>query len=158
MDLPAVDVYGAVHKGIRYALLELLRRMGTVDPLDGSSFDMLFDDLDGAFYLCAAHAEQEERYVHKVVEAHSPGALRGASDAHEALGQQLEQLRAALSELACADAPAKPGLYRVFYLQYSSFVAQCLEHMVQEELRVQALLEQLFSEAEVRAIQSSMLG
>ncbi|HKU43518.1 MAG TPA: hypothetical protein VJR89_35390, partial [Polyangiales bacterium] len=47
---------------------------------------------------------------------------------------------------------------RVFYLQYSSFVAQCLEHMVQEELRVQALLEQLFSEAEVRAIQSSMLG
>ncbi|HKP57050.1 MAG TPA: hemerythrin domain-containing protein [Polyangiales bacterium] len=157
-QLPQVDVYGAVHKGIRYALLDLLRRMGTVAPSDTSNLDMLFDDLDGAFYLCATHAEQEERYVHRAIEAASPGALTALDAAHAGLGELLEALRAAMADLGGAPAEHKPGLYRRFYLQYSSFVAQCLEHMSQEELGVQALLERLFTTEQIHAIQSSMLA
>jgi hypothetical protein len=158
MSLPQVDVYGAVHKGIRYALLDLLRRMGAVAVNDSSSVDMLLDDLDGAFYLCAAHADQEERYIHRAIEAARPGALGNVEAAHAGLDELLPALRAAMAELSGATPAEKPGLFRVFYLNYSSFVAQCLEHMAQEELRVQVLLEQLFTSDEVRTIQSSLLG
>jgi hemerythrin-like domain-containing protein len=156
--LPQVDVYGAVHKGIRYALVELLRRMGTVAAGDTSNLDMLLDDLDGALYLCTAHSEQEERYVHRLIEAASPGALTVLEAAHSGLGGLLDSLRAAMAALTSAPVEDKPGLYRLFYLQYASFVAQCLEHMSQEELGVQALLEQLFSTEQIHAIQSTMLA
>jgi hypothetical protein len=156
--LPQVDVYGAVHKGIRYALLDLLRRMGTVAPSDASGVDMVLDDLEGAFYLCAAHSAQEERYVHTVIEAESPGALGRFDAAHAGLGDILDQLRTATVEVQCAEPEARPGAFRVLYLRYSSFVAQALEHMCQEELEVQALLERLFGPDKIRAIQTSMLG
>ena len=156
--LPQVDVYGAVHKGIRYALLDLLRRMGTVAASDTSNFDMLLDDLDGAFYLCATHAEHEQRYIHGVVEQASPGALTALDAAHDGLGELLESLRTAMAELSGAPAEHKPGMYRLFYLQYCRFVAQCLEHMAHEELHVQALLERLFSSEQIGAIQARMLG
>jgi len=156
--LPQVDVYGAVHKGVRYALLDLLRRMGTVAASDSSQLDMLLDDLDGAFYLCATHSEQEERYIHSAIEAASPGALTTLEAAHAGLGELLEALRVAMSALTSAPPEQKPGLYRSFYLQYSSFVAQCLEHMAQEELHIQALLERLFSADQIRDMQSSLLA
>jgi hypothetical protein len=156
--LPQVDVYGAVHKGIRYALLDLLRRMGTVAPNDGSGVEMVLDDLDGAFYLCAAHSAQEERYVHAVIEAESPGALSGFDAAHAALGEVLESLREATGAVLCAKPAARPGLFRLLYLRYSSFVARALEHMSDEELVVQALLERLFPPERIRDIQINMLG
>jgi hypothetical protein len=156
--LPQVDVYGAVHKGIRYALLDLLRRMGTVAPSDSSGVDMVLDDLEGAFYLCAAHSAQEERYVHAVIEAESPGALGRFDAAHAGLGDILEALRTATNDLQCAEPDARPGLFRLLYLRYSSFVAQALHHMSEEELEVQALLERSFPEEKIRAIQLSLLG
>jgi hypothetical protein len=156
--LPQVDVYGAVHKGIRYALLDLLRRMGTIAPNDASGVDMVLDDLEGTFYLCAAHSAQEERYVHAVIESASPGALGRFDAAHAGLGDILERLRTTTVEVQCAEPDARPGSFRLLYLRYSSFVAQALEHMSQEELEVQALLEQLFVPDKIRAIQRSMLG
>jgi hypothetical protein len=156
--LPQVDVYGAVHKGIRYALLDLLRRMGTVAPSDTSGVDMVLDDLEGAFYLCAVHSAQEERYVHAVIEGESPGALGRYDAAHAGLGDVLEELRAATVEVQCAEPEQRPGLFRLLYLRYSRFVAQALEHMCEEELEVQALLERLFPVEKIRAIQLSMFG
>ena len=156
--LPQVDVYGAVHKGIRYALLDLLRRMGTVAPTDTSGVEMVLDDLDGAFYLCAAHAAQEDRYVHSVIEGARPGALARFDAVHAALGEILEALRTATGEVLCAAPELRPGRFRLLYLRYATFVAQALEHMSEEEIEVQALLEQLFSLEQLRAIQHSMLG
>src|SRR5262252_8345330 len=156
--LPQVDVYGAVHKGIRYALLDLLRRMGTVAPTDASSVEMVLDDLDGAFYLCAAHAAQEERYVHAAIEAASPGVLARFGAAHTALGDVLEELRTATSEVLCAAPESRPGGFRALYLRYSTFVAHALEHMSEEETVVQDLLERLFSVEQIRTIQRDMLG
>jgi hypothetical protein len=156
--LPHVDVYGAVHKGIRYALLDLLRRMGTVAVSDSSEVDMVLDDLEGAFYLCAAHSAQEERYVHAVIEAESPGALVRLDAAHAGLGELLEQLRETTVAVQCADAESRPGLFRHLYLRYSSFVAHALQHMCEEEFEVQALLERTFSTEKIRSIQQSMLA
>lgn len=156
--LPQVDVYGAVHKGIRYALLDLLRRMGTVAPSETSEVDMVLDDLEGAFYLCAAHAAQEERYVHTVIEAESPGALVRLDAAHAGLGDILEQLREATAAVQCADSAARPGLFRSLYLRYSSFVAQALQHMCEEEIEVQALLERMFLPEKIRSIQQGMIA
>jgi hypothetical protein len=154
--VPQVDVYGAVHKGIRYALLDLLRRMGTVAPSETSEVDMVLDDLEGAFYLCAAHSAQEERYIHAVIEAENPGALVRLDAAHAGLGEILEQLRETTVAVQCAGPGERPGLFRDLYLRYSSFVAHALQHMCEEEVEVQALLEKLFSTEKIRAIQQAM--
>lgn len=156
--LPPVDVYGAVHKGIRYALLDLLRRMGTVAPSETSEVDMVLDDLEGAFYLCAVHSAQEERFVHAVIEAENPGALVRIDAAHAGLGEILEQLREATAAVQCAEPDQRPGLFRTLYLRYSSFVAQALQHMCEEEIEVQALLERMFPTEKIRTIQHAMLA
>lgn len=156
--LPEVDVFGAVHKGIRYALVDLLRRMGTVTPSDASEVDMVLDDLEGAVYLCAAHSTQEERYVHAVIEARSPGALSRFDAAHAGLGDILEVLREHTVAVQCAEPGARAGLFRVLYLRYATFVAQALHHMSEEELIVQPLLEQLLTPDELRATYASMIG
>lgn len=158
VSLPQVDVYGAVHKGIRYALLDLLRRMGTVAPTDTSGVEMVLDDLDGAFYLCVAHSAQEERYVHSAIEAASPGALARFDAAHAKLAEILDELRTATGEVLCAAPEARPGRFRLLYLRYSTFVARALEHMSDEEIAVQGLLEQLFSVEQLRTIRQTMLG
>jgi hypothetical protein len=119
---------------------------------------MVLDDLEGAFYLCAAHSAQEERYVHAVIEAESPGALLRYDAVHSGLGDILERLRSATVDVQCAEPDARPGLFRLLYLHYSSFVAKALEHMCEEELEVQALLDRLFPAEKVRAIQISLLG
>ncbi len=156
--MPQADVYGAVHKGIRYALLDLLRRMGTVSPSETSQVDMVLDDLESVFYLCVAHSAQEERFVHTVIEAENPAALVRLDAAHAGLGDLLDRLREATAAVQCAEPDARPGLFRSLYLRYSSFVAQALQHMCEEEIEVQALLERMFSPEKIRAIQHAMLA
>lgn len=150
--LPEVDVYGAVHKGVRYALLDLLRRMGTVAPDDSAGVEMVLDDLDGLFYLCVVHAEHEERYIHERIEARKPGASSRFGAVHAGLHERVEALRVLMAEVQGADAAEKPARYRSLYLRYCSFVAQALEHMTEEELEIQPLLDRLFTVDEVRAI------
>ena len=154
--LPEVDVYGAVHKGVRYALLDLLRRMGTVSPLETANVEMVLDDLDGLFYLCAAHAEHEERFVHQRVEERAPGALARFDTAHAALSEVLEAMRALMVEVQGATPETRAAHYRHLYLRYASFVAQALEHMTQEELEIQPLLDRLFTADEVREIYATI--
>jgi hypothetical protein len=106
--------------------------------------------------LCAAHSAQEERYIHAVIEAENPGALVRLDAAHAGLGEILEQLRETTVAVQCAGPGERPGRFRDLYLRYSSFVAHALQHMCEEEVEVQALLEKLFSTEKIRAIQQAM--
>jgi len=156
--LPRVDLYGPVHKGLRWALTTLLTRMGATDFAAGARVPELLDDLDGVLYLCASHVEHEDRHIHPVIERKRPGRTAALVAEHRAHDADIAELRGLAQELATGPETARSATGRALYLRFSSFVAETLGHMLEEELVIEPLLEQLCTEAELAAIHHELLA
>lgn len=156
--LPALDLYGAVHKGLRLGLLELVTRMARIEVDDCSAAQRAIDDLDGLLYLCERHAEHEDRHLHRAVEQRRAGGSAEQALDHERQRLDVLALRSLALATTSADQAERPRLWRALQLGYSRFVGENLVHMAQEEERMQLQLEQLYDTAELGAIQRTLLG
>jgi hypothetical protein len=156
--LPRLDLYGPVHKGLRWALTSLLTRMGAADFEGGARVPELLDDLDGVLYLCASHVAHEDRHIHPALARKRPLLADALASEHRAHEEAIAELRAIASRLASGPEPLAAANGRALYLRFSSFVAEALDHMVEEELVVEPLLEQLYTDAELAAIQDALLA
>ena len=67
------DIYGPIHKGLRLAHGELLRRMGRAD-FDAGVEAGLLADLRTHLELASKHLAHEEGVIHPALEARTPGA------------------------------------------------------------------------------------
>ena len=154
----AHDLYGPVHKGLRLALTRLLVRLGAQDWTDNDGSAALLDAVRAQLDISAAHLRHEEEHIHRLLDARLPeGAVRPRHqhDAHEASFADLSLL----VETIAAAAPAqRPVLGRRLYLRFSTFVAEDLEHMAEEEQAVQPMLQALLSDAEMRAVEAGILA
>ena len=150
--VPAVDVYGAIHKGLRYALCELVERAGLTSPHDASGTQRILDDLEGTLYLLIAHGEHEEQHLHSALEARRAGSSAPFVATHDALDQRATQLRALACAFTSSAQEQRAGRWRAFYLRLASYAAAQLAHMSDEEERAQPLLDALYGEGELRAI------
>jgi hypothetical protein len=156
--LPALDLYGAVHKGLRLGLLELVTRLARIDADECDEAQRAIDDLDGLLYLCERHAEHEDRHLHRAVEQRRAGGSADQSRDHEQQRQEVLALRALALATTSADRAERPRLWRALQLRYSRFVGENLVHMAQEEEGMQRQLEQLYDIAELGAIQRALLA
>ena len=155
--VPVVDVYGAIHKGLRYCLCELLTRTALTAAHDAAATARIFDDLDGALYLLGRHGEHEERHLHAALEARRAGSSAPFAAIHELLERTTAELRACVCAYNSAPPGARAGAWRAFYLSLSGFTGLQLAHMSDEELRAQPLLDALYPEPELRAIHQGLL-
>jgi len=156
--LPRVDLYGPVHKGLRWALTTLLGRMGATDFAAGAKVPELLDDLDGVLYLCASHVEHEERHLHPAIERRCPGRTADLAAEHRTHDRDMAELRALAQALVTGPATSWPATGRALYLRFSRFVADTLDHMLEEELVVEPLLEQLYTQKELEALHHELLA
>jgi hypothetical protein len=156
--LPAYDLYGPVHKGLRYALAELSIRFGTCPVEEPGAVDRMLDDLEGLFYLLVCHAAHEDERVHAAIEARAPGAATRFAAAHARQERMLAELR----ELICAVASATPesfaGHWRTLALRFAALTAEHLAHMSEEEEYAQPLLERLYSLEELEQLHAAVLA
>ncbi len=155
--LPKVDLYGPVHKGIRWALSSLLTRMGAVDFTDCGRVAALLDDLDGVLYLCESHVAHEDRHVHPFIEAKLPGGSERLAADHRAHERGIVELRALATALTGSKPPAAAAAGRALYLAFSRFVAETLAHMAEEESVTEPLLEQYATLEELAALHEAIL-
>lgn len=156
--LPRFDFYGPVHKGLRWALSSVLVRLGSCTPADAANVQVALDDLEGVLYLFAYHAAHEDRHVHKALEARRAGSSAPFAAAHEKQEAMIAELRALAAQLAAAPAVEVAPILRSLYLQFARFAAENLEHMTEEEVDGQSLLEALYTRDEIEQLSNQVRG
>lgn len=150
------DIYGPIHKGLRYAHGHMTIRLGAADY--GADLAPLIADLRAHLEIAAQHLAHEEAFIHAALAARAPDAVAGLEDQHEHHRARFATLAAAIARLECADPAVRPALGRLLYLEFSAFVAEDLVHMLHEESQTWPLLCALFSDDELVAMEQSIIA
>lgn len=158
MSTPRTDLFLSIHKAIRFALADLLARMGQADFADEQAAQRITSDLALVLALCEDHRRTEDEIVFPNLRSRMSGDLVSILDEHEDQSRIVEELLAASRTLLAESAANRPIVGRTLYLHFSKFVGELLGHMAEEEQVASPLFERLFSEEEVRAIHAKVMG
>jgi len=156
--LPRVDLYGAIHRGLRLGHTKLLSRLGTTSYTDRASVERVLDELEAFLDLAAQHLAAEERHYHPALEARRPHSADALNEQHAEHVRSFAELRALAAKLSVAPPETAPSVGRALYLRYASFVADDLAHMAEEELVTLPLLHELYTDTELAAIQVALVA
>lgn len=155
MPLPRFDLYAAIHKTLRLAMLDTLARFGSLDAGDAGQRLEAIAQLRALLDLCRAHVDKEERYVHPAIEARCAGrSLRVAAEHMEHLAA-IDALETEAVAFQCA--PDAAGAFRL-YRHLAVFVAENLEHMEVEETVHNAALWSAYSDAELQQVEVAIVS
>ncbi|KAB2871544.1 MAG: hypothetical protein F9K43_08665 [Bauldia sp.] len=152
------DLYGVIHRGLRKAEMELLSRLGAVDPSDGAAVAAVISDFHRLLVLARHHVVDENEYVHTALEARKPGASAGLAEDHAGHEASFVEMERMVARLEAAPASRRKPIVRALYHRTSDFVAHDFAHMLEEETVIQPLLQDLFTDEELRAIEGRIVA
>jgi hemerythrin-like domain-containing protein len=153
-----IDLFGPIHKAIRCALADLLSQMGATSFANPAAATRIAEHLEEVTDLCEDHRGHEERHLLPAVADRLQGSLAGIHAAHLTQPVVVAELRALADRLRTTGDEQRQVVGRTLYLHFSTFAAELLLHMAEEEQVLQPLLEKLFSDDELRAIHGKLLG
>lgn len=142
-----VDLYARPHKALRAMMAETLVAIGQADPADDGEWREARSKLAELLALCEKHMQVENEQIHRAIDAKRQGAACALAAEHAEHAAAIEALRA-------ASARAEPALYR----RLAGFIAENLEHMEHEEREGNAILQALFTDAELEAIEQRIVA
>lgn len=149
------DLYGPIHKAIRFRHAALLQRLGSTDFRD--DIRGLAEELRKHLQLCLVHLKDEETHLHHPMARRLPGALAQVERQHVGHRAHLNALEAEIRLLEAnpeREASAGHGLY----LAFSRFVADDLLHMAHEEEQVWPLMCSAFDDAEMARLEADIVA
>lgn len=152
------DFYYAVHKGLRLAHGKLLRQIATCDTGDRTAMAGLAAAIRHHVAMYRSHLEHEDAHLYPPLEARMPGGTLMQAHEHQGHERAFEELVTLADALASADGQADPAALRALYRAYCLFLAHDFEHMDGEEFILMPLMQVLFSDAELQAIEAEMLA
>lgn len=158
MSTPRFDLFLPIHKAIRFALADLLTRMGTTDFADHEAAQRIAGDLGLVLALCEDHRRTEDEIVLPNLRSRMSGDLVSILDDHEDQSRIVEELLAASRTLLAESAANRPVVGRMLYLHFSKFVGELLAHMAEEEQVASPLFERLFTDEELHAIHAKVMA
>jgi len=154
---PRVDLYSAVHKGLRTFMSETLAAVGRMDADDPVEVADALAQVRSLLVLCREHLGIENRHIHAAMEARSPGASgETAADHvdHERAFASLESDAQAL-ERAAPERRAAAALH--LYRQLAVFVGENFLHMQTEEIDNTSILWQTHTDDELAGIHRAIV-
>lgn len=150
-NTPQEKSYAASHKGLRNILSQFSLLAGKTNYADIQAVDALKKLGDDMFFLLTHHLHTENNDLLKPLEEKVPGASQHDLDDHERLEKIQHDLEEALAQL---DGTQTEEEGHRFYLSFTQFHSQYLEHILQEELVTEQLLLANFTGEEL--MQNSM--
>lgn len=142
------DFYGAIHKGLRLALSQLLVRLGAADPAD-ADLAQLMGDLRDQLRLSEHHLNHEDEVIHAALEARAPGSTLRLALAHEHHRATFGEIEGLIRHVEEAPQAETAACLRNLYLRFSTFVADDLLHMAEEEQFMLPILQSLFTDEDL---------
>jgi len=144
-------VFDLLHRGIRNALAQLLLQAGKTDFGNPREVACLGRAGQEIFSLLSIHAADEEEVTLAAMEEKLPGATSLTVAAHRKIEKLQAELECQLHEIALRAARGE-GVReqgRIFYWALNEFYARYLLHMLEEEVDIQELLWQYFTDVEL---------
>lgn len=152
------DLYGTIHRALRRAETELLARLGALDTADDAAVAAMIGDVRRLLVLARFHLVDENEHIHTALEAVRPGATAAFAHDHEEHERSFAEIEAMLARIERSSGATRRNLVKALYLRYTRFVADDFAHMLEEETELQPLLQSVFSDAELAAIEGAIVA
>lgn len=152
------DLYGAIHRGLRKAQTELLARIGSLDADDDGAVAAMIADFRKLIVLGRFHLVDENEHIHTALEERMPGASARLAEDHSAHERSFDEIEGMLTAIESLRSGNRGPVVKALYLRFSEFVSHDFEHMLEEEVVVLPLLQGLFSDEELMAIEHAIIA
>lgn len=138
--------FASPHKGLRNVISKFSFRLGQIDFSDESALQRLKDLGNEMFTLLNDHVHTENEHTLRHLEERAPGSSAHDREDHDKLDHIQDELQLQLQQLTGKETPEE---IHEFYLKFSLFQSQYLEHTHEEELVTERLLQEHFSDDEL---------
>ncbi|MHA2280440.1 MAG: hemerythrin domain-containing protein [Promethearchaeota archaeon] len=154
MNQPRYDVYGPVHKGIRFLMTEVMYELGKSDVNNQSEINSLEEKLQYLWDILKAHAEGEEEFLFPHLERENKSFHTKMKQAHDHFHEQIDILKNEFKKITGKDIgnDEKVELMPGFMRHYNTFLSQYFSHLQDEELDANPILWKVLSDEELMVI------
>jgi iron-sulfur cluster repair protein YtfE (RIC family) len=152
------DFYAGIHKALRMALGRMLVRLGNVDAADQAAVAQLMSDLREQLKFSAVHLKHEDEVIHTALAAHAPEAVAALADDHDHHRATFAALETAIVGVEAALFGGCERPLHALYIAFSQFMAEDFAHMAHEETVVMPLLQSIFSDEDLRAMEHRIVA
>lgn len=158
MSIPRYNTYFIVHKALRANMATVLQQLGSCDWTDDEDTAHALTELRNLLSLCESHLQHENEFIHKAMESRAAGSTARISGQHEEHVASIKSLREEAESIRTGTGSQRVLAGAALYHHYSFFVAENLEHMLEEETDNNAVLWQHYSDDEIRAIEQLLVA
>lgn len=144
--MATIKSFATPHKGLRNVMSKFAFRLGQTDVNNASALQQLKELGTEMFTLLNDHVQTENEYTLRRLEERAPGTSAHDIEDHEKLEQIQHDLQLQLQELTGKETPEE---MHDFYLKFTFFQSQYLEHTHEEEVVTERLLQKYFSDDEL---------
>jgi hypothetical protein len=157
-ELARVDLFTAIHKGLRVLLFDLTAAAARLDHQRSEAVDVVVAEVERAIGFLDEHAEHEERHVAAALRGVAPEVEAALAAEHRALEARHRDAAAAAFALAGA-APVRRGreARRLCHV-LDQLTAAHLLHMHREETAANQALWGALDDLQLMAIRARLIG
>lgn len=150
------NIFADIHKSIRHGLADVLARLGATDLEDAAQMAAVEGDLLALLDFCENHVKHEEDHVRpELGDRIVPEVFDTGHPVHL---QMIAELRSLVQALRGAKPHHRGTIGHSLYLHFSVFVADCLQHMAEEERVLLPLMHRALGESGLLAIHHRILA
>jgi hypothetical protein len=155
---PRLDLYSAVHKGLRTFMSETLAAVGRMDAGDPAEVADALVQVRGLLVLCRTHLALENRFIHAAMEARSAGSSGETAADHAGHERAFASLESDAQALERATPERRAAAALQLYRQLAVFVGENFLHMHTEEIDNTAILWQTHTDDELAALHRAIVA
>lgn len=150
-------IYKNIHKALRGMLLAALEQVGRLDADDAAARERMKQDVDLLLRALETHLHLENTCLHPALRERAPRDVAGFDREHAHQRNHMAALRDTVGLVGRGGPQAARHAYRL-YLELSGFVADNLQHMLEEETALTQALWDHFSDAEIRQLEARLVA
>jgi hypothetical protein len=150
------DLIAGVNRGWRKAEMDMLGRIGALDSSDNVAVALMAKDFRKLLTLSRFRLVYETE-VHAALDQRRPGASGPTRD-HGHVAHCMGRLEALLGAVEAMKGAARRPALRSLYLRFSEAIALDFDRMAKDEQIVHPLLEALFTDEELAAIEQRAIA
>lgn len=152
------DLYGPIHKGLRFGTAHLLIRLGNLDWRDAEQASALLAALRLHLALAKEHLEHEDAEYHPSLRARVPSLATELDRDHAHHYEAFAELERLIAAAEAADPSERAVAARALYLRFTIYFAEDLAHMEREEQVALPLFHAQFDDQELMAMEGRIIA
>lgn len=152
------DLYGPIHKALRLLQARTLTLVGVTDFTDDEAAARTLGVVRELLHTAAKHLEHEEAVIHRRLAARAPDAVALLEAQHGEHRAAFAEFIRLTGRLAGSRNSERARVARELYLALARFMAADFLHMAHEEEVIMPLLQRLFSDEELIAMEGEIVA